>query len=84
VENFHFALALVELLTECFKLGVSVHVASYKFIPFNVENILSACAEFGFVVEIDIAFANSDFRSVSYLMSKYSTTTFTSSSLCFL
>jgi hypothetical protein len=41
---------------------VGVHVASYKLISFfNEENILCACSDFGFVVEIDIAFANSDF-----------------------
>jgi hypothetical protein len=64
-------------------LGVRVHVASYKPISFfNDENILSACPDFGFAVEIDIAFANSDSRSVSHFTSEYSTATFTLSSLC--
>jgi hypothetical protein len=53
-----------------FKLGVRVYVASYKLISFfNDENILSACPKFGFAVEIDIAFANSDFSSVYNFMS---------------
>jgi hypothetical protein len=51
------------------KLGVRVHVASYKLISlFNNENIVSACPDFGVAVEIDIVFANSDFRSVSNFM----------------
>jgi hypothetical protein len=83
---FHFALTLVEFSSaskSTFKLGVTIHVASYKLISFfNDENILSACPDFGFAVEIDIAFANSDFRSVSDFMSENSTATFTSYSPC--
>jgi hypothetical protein len=68
-----------------FKFGVRVHVASYKLISFfNEENILSACPDFGFAVEIDIAFANSDSRSVSHFMSEYFTTIFTYSHLFLL
>jgi hypothetical protein len=60
-----------------------MYVASYKLIPFfGDERILSACPDFGFAVEIDIAFANSDFRTVSDFMLEYSKTTFTSSYLC--
>jgi hypothetical protein len=62
-----------------FKLGVRVHIPSYKPTSFfKNENILSACTDF-FAVEIDIAFANSDFTSVYEFMSEYSATTFTSS-----
>jgi hypothetical protein len=43
-------------------LGVRVYVASYKLISFfSNENIVSACPDFGFALEIDIAFTNSDF-----------------------
>jgi hypothetical protein len=41
---------------------------------FNDENVSSACP--GFAVEMNIAFGNSDFRSVSDFVSEYSTTTF--------
>jgi hypothetical protein len=74
---------IVKSASKHIKLGVRVHVASYKLSSFfNDENILSACPDFGFAVEIDIAFANSDFRSVYDFMLEYSITTFTSSSLC--
>jgi hypothetical protein len=43
---------------------------------------LSACPDFGFALEIDIAFAYSHFRSASDFMSEYSTATLTSSSRC--
>jgi hypothetical protein len=47
------------------KLDFGVHVASYKHISlFNDENILSACPDFDFALEIDIVFANSYFRSL--------------------
>jgi hypothetical protein len=47
-------------------LDVRVHIASYKLIFFfNNGNILSACCDLGFAVEIDIAFANSGFPDVS-------------------
>jgi hypothetical protein len=66
-----------------FKLGVRVHVASYKLVSlFNDENILSACLHFDVAVEIDIAFANSDLRSVYDFISDYSTKIFTSYFLC--
>lgn len=37
----------------------------------NDENILSACSDFSFAVEIDIAFANLDFRLVFDFLSEY-------------
>jgi hypothetical protein len=73
---------LVELLKapkSSISLGLRVHVASYKLVCFfNDENVVSACPDLGFAVEIDIAFANSNFRSVSDFLSEYSTI-FTSS-----
>jgi hypothetical protein len=54
-----------------------LHVTSFIF--FNDENILSACPDFGFAVEIDIHFA---VLGVSDFISEHFTTTFTSSSLC--
>jgi hypothetical protein len=52
-----------------FKLAIRVHVASYKLIYFfNDGNTLSACPNFRFAVEIDVAFVNSDFRSISGFM----------------
>jgi hypothetical protein len=64
------------------KLGVRLHITSFKPISLlNNENILSAYPNCGFVLEIDISFVNSNFRSLPDFMSEYSRTTFTSSSL---
>jgi hypothetical protein len=71
--SFRFALTLVALL-ECVQ-SVRAHVAPSQLIfILNDENILSACPDFGLAVEIDIASANSDFRSVCDLMWEHSTT----------
>jgi hypothetical protein len=65
------------------KLGARVHVASYMLLSlFNDENHLSDCSDFDFAFEINIAFANSYFRSVYDFILQYPATTFTSSSLC--
>ena len=58
-------------------------VASYKLISFLRDaNILSACIELGFDIEIDIALANSLFKSDSDLMLEHSVRTSNFSSFC--
>lgn len=51
-----------------------------SFPVFN-KNILSVCPDFCFAIDIHIAFANADFKSISDFKSVYFTSTFASSSL---
>lgn len=55
-------------------MNMLLQISSFSL--FHNENILSACLGFCFAIEIDIAFLNSNFKSVPGLLLEHSITLF--------